>query len=87
MLFRSGYILDSLGWVHFKTNRFDSALNYLKRALELLPDDASIMEHLGDVYLKTGRNGEALDYYRRALEADPRNEQIRKKFDNLNPRR
>ena len=51
----NGYILDSLGWVHFKKNKYDSALKHLKRALELLPDDPNIMEHLGDVYLKIGQ--------------------------------
>jgi tetratricopeptide (TPR) repeat protein len=37
----NGYIIDSLGWVHFKQNKMDSAIKYLKRALELLPDGAS----------------------------------------------
>ncbi len=79
----SGYILDSLGWVHFRKNNYDSALKHLKRALELLPDDPNIMEHLGDVHLKIGQEKEALDYYRKAVKIDPDSITLKKKLDNL----
>jgi Tfp pilus assembly protein PilF len=79
----NGYILDSLGWVHFKKNKFDSSLMHLKRALELVPDDANITEHLGDVYLKIGQDKEALEYYRKAVKIDPGNSSLKKKLDNL----
>jgi len=79
----NGYILDSLGWVHFKKNQYASALKHLKRALELLPNDSNIMEHLGDVYLKIDKNKEALDYYRRAVKIAPDNSAIKQKLDKL----
>lgn len=79
----NGYILDSLGWVHFKKNQYDSALKHLKRAQELLPDDANIMEHLGDVYLKIGQDKEALEYYRNAVKIDSDNSTLKKKLDAL----
>jgi tetratricopeptide (TPR) repeat protein len=79
----NGYILDSLGWVHFRRNKIESALQHLKRALELLPADANIMEHLGDVYQKIGRNQEALEYYRKAAAIDPGNKALKKKLDIL----
>ena len=79
----NGYILDSLGWLHFRKNNYDSALKHLKRALELLPDDPNVMEHLGDVHLKTGQEKEALGYYRKAMKIDPDNRSLKKKLDNL----
>jgi tetratricopeptide (TPR) repeat protein len=79
----NGYILDSLGWVHFKKNQYDSALKHLKRAWELLPDDSNIMEHLGDVYLKIGQDKEALDHYRNAVKIDSDNSTLKKKLDTL----
>lgn len=79
----NGYILDSLGWVHFKKNKYASALKHLRKALEFLPEDPSIMEHLGDVYLKTGRPKEALDYYRRAIKIIPDNGALKTKIDDL----
>jgi tetratricopeptide (TPR) repeat protein len=79
----NGYILDSLGWVHFKKNKYDSALKHLKRARELLPDDSNIMEHLGDVYLKIGQDKEAMDHYRNAVKIDSDNSTLKKKLDTL----
>lgn len=79
----NGYILDSLGWLHFRKNNYDSALKHLKRALELLPDDPNVMEHLGDVHLKIGQEKEALGYYRKAMKIDPDNRLLKKKLDNL----
>ena len=80
----SGYILDSLGWVHFRKGQYDSALKNLKRALELLPDDANVMEHLGDVYFKIGRETEAQNYYRKALQIDPDNGVLKQKIKSPN---
>ena len=79
----NGYILDSLGWVHFKKNQYDSALKHLQRARQLLPDDANIMEHLGDVYLKIGQDKEAMDHYRNAVKIDSDNSTLKKKLDTL----
>jgi len=79
----NGYIIDSLGWVHFRQNKLASALKHLKRALELMPDDPNILEHLGDVYLKTGQAGEALDFYRRAIKISPDSLILKKKIDEL----
>ena len=79
----NGYILDSLGWVHFKQNKFDSSLTHLKRAMELVPDDANIIEHLGDVYLKIGENKKALECYQKAIKIAPDNSQLKKKLDHL----
>ena len=80
---KNGYILDSLGWVHFKKNQYDRALTHLKEALGLLPDDPNINEHMGDVYLKIGREREALEYYRKAAKIDPDNLKLKEKLENL----
>ncbi len=81
----SGYILDSMGWVHFRKSNYESALTYLKKALEFLPEDPGVMEHLGDVYFETGRRQEALEWYRKAIKADPANSRLKNKMDLLKP--
>ncbi|HPC85017.1 MAG TPA: tetratricopeptide repeat protein [Smithellaceae bacterium] len=81
----NGYILDSMGWVHFKKNNHESALTYLKKALEFLPEDPSIMEHLGDVYFEAGRREEALEWYRKAMKKDPDNRRLKNKMELLKP--
>ncbi len=62
-----GYITDSLGWVYFKSGRYDEALKILLKAVSLVPDDPIILEHIGDAYLKTEGRQKALEYYRRSL--------------------
>jgi Flp pilus assembly protein TadD len=76
-------MIDSLGWVHFKQNKFDSAIKNLKEAMEILPADAAIVEHLGDVYRKIGRLKEARQTYERALKIDPKNITLQKKLEDL----
>jgi tetratricopeptide (TPR) repeat protein len=79
----NGYLIDSLGWVHFKKNQLSSAVKYLKQALELLPDDVNIIEHMGDVYVKMNKTKEAQEMYNRALKIDPKNSPIQKKLEDL----
>jgi tetratricopeptide (TPR) repeat protein len=62
-----GYITDSLGWVYYQKGDYPRALEHLKRAHELVPDDPTIMEHVGDAYLKLGDRVNALKFYQRAL--------------------
>jgi Flp pilus assembly protein TadD len=45
-----GYIVDSLGWAHYRTGDYAGAVQYLERAVELVPDDSTINDHLGDAY-------------------------------------
>lgn len=68
---RSGYIIDSLGWAHYRMGQFEDAARELERAAELAPDDAEIISHLGDAYWRTGRRLEAGFEWRRALTLDP----------------
>ena len=63
---KSGYIIDSLGWVYFRKGLYDKALIELKKAIQLAPEDPAINEHLGDVYFKKKEFEEALQIYKKA---------------------
>jgi len=65
-----GYVVDSLGWVHYKRGELDEARASLEKAVELVPNDAIIRDHLGDVYWALGRNEDAFGQWNRALELD-----------------
>lgn len=71
LLPKDGYITDSLGWVYYRTGKYDAAVNYLERAVELRPQDPVINDHLGDAYWKVGRHQEARFQWRRALSLKP----------------
>ncbi len=81
---RSGYIVDSLGWVLYRLGRFEEAVAPMERAVELLPNDPIINDHLGDVYYMVGRFREADFQWHRALSFEPEPEEaerIRLKLD------
>ena len=67
MLPNDGFIIDSLGWVYFRTGRLDEAVELLERAVELEPSDPIINDHLGDAYWVVGREMEARYQWERAL--------------------
>ena len=67
----SGYIVDSLGWAHYRLGNYDRAVRYLEDAVALTPQDPVLNEHLGDAYWRVGRRLEAAFQWNRALTLDP----------------
>jgi tetratricopeptide (TPR) repeat protein len=66
-----GYIVDSLGWAHYRLGNFGQAVEYLERAVELSPGDSTLNDHLGDAYWRVGRRIEARYQWRRVLTLNP----------------
>lgn len=73
---RDGYIIDSLGWAHYRLGRYDEAVTELERAMELRPSDPVINDHLGDVYWRTGRQLEAKFQWNHARDLSPEPEDL-----------
>ncbi len=65
-----GYIVDSLGWAHYRLGQFEDAVTNLERAVALMESDPTINDHLGDAYWRVGRKLEATFQWKRALEAN-----------------
>lgn len=66
-----GYIVDSLGWAHYRIGDYQKALKYLERAVELRPEDPVLNDHLGDAYWQVGRIREARFQWDQALSLKP----------------
>lgn len=80
----SGYIIDSLGWVLFRLDRYEEAVVHLERAAELEAVDPIVNDHLGDAYWMTGRKTEARFQWQRAMSFDPEEkdaQRIRRKLE------
>ena len=61
--------LNALGYtLADRTTRYEEALEYVQRALELRPNDAAVIDSMGWVLYRLGRHDEALKYLRRAFE-------------------
>jgi tetratricopeptide (TPR) repeat protein len=78
-----GYIVDSLGWAHYKLGNYKEAVKWLERAVELKPEDPVLNDHLGDAFWRVDRKLEARFQWDQALTLKPEPEdaeKIRKKL-------
>ena len=73
-----GYIVDSLGWAHYKRGDFKEAVRYLERAVEIKPEDPTLNDHLGDAFWKVGREREARFQWNQALSLAPEPDDVEK---------
>ncbi len=77
-------IIDSLGWVKFKRGDASGALDDLRRAYALFPDD-EIAAHLGEVLWSAGKKDEARRIWTEALRQHPRSNHIPETRQRLDP--
>ncbi len=73
-----GYIVDSLGWAHYKLGNYAEAVRFLERAVELKPQDPVLNDHLGDALWRVGREREAKFQWDQSLTLDPEPEEVEK---------
>jgi tetratricopeptide (TPR) repeat protein len=73
-----GYIVDSLGWAHYRIGEFEEAVKHLEHAVELKPEDPTINDHLGDGYWKVGRQLEARFQWTHARDLKPEPDEVKK---------
>ncbi len=66
-----GYIVDSLGWAHYRLGEYEEAVSELERAVSLKPDDPVLNDHLGDAYWRAGRKLEATFQWAHARDLKP----------------
>jgi predicted Zn-dependent protease len=66
------FILDSVGWAHFRMGRLDEAEKHLRRAMEQRPDP-EIAAHLGEVLWTKGERAGAQDVWQSQLKSTPDN--------------
>ena len=70
------FIMDSLGWVQFRSGRVDEALATLKKAYQTRRDP-EIAAHLGEVLWVKGEREEATKLWKAALLENPENDLLK----------
>ena len=70
------FILDSMGWLYYRENKLDLALEYLNRAAALRTDP-EIIAHQVVVLQAMGRDSEALQLWRAASQRFPDNPELK----------
>ncbi len=71
-----GYIVDSLGWAHYKLGQYAEATQTLERAISLKPADPVLNDHLGDAYWQVDRRIEARFQWNHARDMGPEPEDL-----------
>ena len=64
------YIIDSIGWAYYLVNDFPKAEKYLKRAVELMPDDPIVNDHYGDILWKLDQKIQARYFWKNVLKME-----------------
>ena len=67
----NGAYLDTLGWIRYRQQRYEEALDLLLQARDRLPDDPTVLDHLGDVLAALHRIPEAAAYWSRSFAIAP----------------
>jgi len=76
-----GYIVDSLGWAHYRLGEYAASVKEMERAAGLRPEDPVINDHLGDAYWRVGRKNEARFQWRRVLTLGTDDDKLRSRVE------
>ncbi|WP_435087945.1 tetratricopeptide repeat protein [Candidatus Pelagibacter bacterium nBUS_29] len=75
------YITDSIGWAYYLIKNYNEAEKYIKKAVELMPEDPTVNDHYGDILWKLNRNIQARYFWNYVLRLDDTDEDIKEKID------
>jgi len=75
------YITDSVGWGYYITGDYDTAEKYLKKAVQLMPDDPIVNDHYGDVLWQLNRKLQAKYFWQNVLKFEDTDEKMKKDIE------
>ena len=75
------YIIDSIGWAHYLIGDYIKAEKFLKRAVELMPQDYTVNDHYGDILWKLKRKIQARYFWKNVLNLKGIEDSMRKNIN------
>jgi tetratricopeptide (TPR) repeat protein len=76
------YIIDSIGWAYYLVQDYKKAENFLRRAVELMPDDPTVNDHYADILWKMNRKMQARYFWQSVLNLEDTSEKMKKNIEN-----
>jgi tetratricopeptide (TPR) repeat protein len=74
------YIIDSIGWAYYLIDDFLKAEKFLRRAVELMPEDPIVNDHYGDILWKLNRKNQARYFWSNVLDMKDADKEIIEKI-------
>ena len=74
------FIIDSVGWGYYLVDDLIKAEFFLKKAIELMPNDPIVNDHYGDILWKMGRKIQAKYYWQNVLQFEDTEEIMKEKI-------
>tara|TARA_B100001057_G_scaffold377598_1_gene382840 strand:- start:842 stop:2527 length:1686 start_codon:yes stop_codon:yes gene_type:complete len=75
------YIIDSIGWAYYLIDDFLKAEKFLKRAVELMPEDPIVNDHYGDILWKLDRKIQARYFWTSVLDMEDADKKMIEKIN------
>ena len=75
------YIIDSIGWAYYLVDDFLKAETFLKRAVELMPEDPIVNDHYGDILWKLDRKIQARYFWTSVLNLKETKDKMKKNIN------
>ena len=72
------YIIDSIGWAYYLIDDYEKAESFLKRAVELMPEDPIVNDHYGDILWKLDRKIQARYFWGNVLNLEETEDEMKK---------
>ena len=72
------YIIDSIGWAYYLIDDYIKAENFLKRAVELMPEDPVVNDHYADILWKLDRKIQARYFWENVLNLEETEDKMKK---------
>ena len=76
------YIIDSIGWAYYLVDEYERAENFLKRAVELMPQDPIVNDHYGDILWQLDRKIQARYFWQSVLNLDETEDAMKENIKN-----
>jgi tetratricopeptide (TPR) repeat protein len=76
------YIIDSIGWAYYLVDEYEKAENFLKRAVELMPQDPIVNDHYGDILWQLDRKIQARYFWQAVLNLDETEDDMKETIKN-----
>ena len=75
------YIIDSIGWAYYLIDDYSKAEKYMRRAVELMPNDPIVNDHYGDILWKLNQKIQARYFWESVLKMNDVEDQMIKKIN------